>query len=551
MAIAFKQDGVGHFIADSYLKVPFYQRSFSWTISNIQDLFEDISSSYPDDYFIGTIVVTDKVDYLEIVDGQQRLATINLFFAAIRNLFNKINKGDKSKHIETEYLWKESLRDEDRKQKLTLNNLDNDFFFKKVIKNEDDAEPAKESHRRILEAYKYIKSFVENKYESDKLNGIFDFVDYIKTKLKIIIVTVSDDVNAFTIFETLNDRGLVLSQTDLIKNDLFNKSDTRLAEAQERWSRFTGAVEAAENEEEILQYIRYYWSSKNGLTREKELFKDIKNKIRNKNQTITLLSNLERNTETYLALLNPNHPLWRDYPNVCATFISELKELGLVQNRPLLLAILERFSNKDEVRKTLSLITSWSVRNLITGVIGAGTLEKEFSNQAKLINDGNINNAMGLKNSIQNLIPTDEQFKKAFEIASVSKAYIARYYLRKLEESYRTTTELSPLANPEKVNLEHILPEIPDNLSEDWSNFDENSHKTYYRRIGNLTLLDTKMNSDIKNGGFVDKKPIYNQSEIVITKGLFEFDIWTPARIEERQKELAEKAIGIWGTDIR
>ncbi len=549
--IDFKQDSAGHFIEDNFLRVPPYQRSYMWEDSNVQDLFEDIKNSYPEDYFIGTIVVTDKGDYLEIVDGQQRLASINIFFAALRDLLKEKNDVDKSRYIEATYLRKESLRDEDRKQKLTLNNMDNEFYVKRIIENEVNMTPTKESHKRILKAYEYTKSFVKNKYDNEKLNGIFDFIDFISKNLKIIVVIVSDDVNAFTIFETLNDRGLVLSQTDLIKNYLFNKSDDKLAEAQERWARFTGAIESAEKEEEILHYIRYYWSSKNGLVREKGLFKDIKSKVRNKNHTITFLTNIERNTDIYLALLNPNHNLWKDYPTDCSIFISELRELGLIQNRPLLLAILERFSSKEEVGKALGLITSWSVRNLITGVIGAGTLEKEFSNQAKMINEGNINNAMGLKESIRKLIPTDEQFKKAFEIASVSKTYIARYYLRKLEESYRLTGELLPSRNLEKVNLEHILPENPTNLMKDWPDFNENTLKTYYRRIGNLTLLDTKMNAYIGNGKFSSKKQTYKQSEIVITKELFKFNTWRPIEIEERQKEFAEKAIKIWGVDIR
>lgn len=547
--IEFKEDGAGHFIADNFLKVPVYQRSFTWETSNIQDLFEDIKNSYPEDYFIGTIVVTDKKDYLEIVDGQQRLATLNIFFATVRDLLKEKGHNEKSKHIETEYLLKESLRDEDKKQKLTLNNMDNEFYLKKIIYKRNDTEPTKESHKRILEAYKHIKLFINNKYENEDIDGIFDFVEFIEKRLKIIIVTVSDDVNAFTIFETLNDRGLVLSQTDLIKNYLVGKSDDRLGEAQDKWARFTGAIEASENEEEILQFIRYYWSSIYGLIREKELFKDIKDKIRNKNQTITFISNLERNTETYLALLNPNHPLWKDYPSDCAAFISELKELGLTQNRPLLLAILGKFSNKEDIKNALKLIVSWSVRNLITGVIGTGTLEKEFSNQAKRINEGKVRNTIELKKSVERIIPTDDQFKNAFKIASVSKSYIARYYLRKLEESYRTTKELSPIQNPEKVNLEHILPENPTNLREAWEDFDENTHKTYHRRIGNLTLLDKEMNSEVRDGNFLSKRKIYKESDIEITKKLSKYKKWTPERIEERQREFAEKAIEIWGIE--
>jgi len=547
--IDFEKDTVGHFISDNFLRVPLYQRSFAWEVSHVEDLFNDITNSYPEDYFIGTIVVTDKGDYLEIVDGQQRLATISLFYIAVRDFLKGINN-EKAKYIENEYILKEALRDEDKKQKLELNSVDNHFYQKRFIENNQKEEKHRDSHNRLLSVYKFISDFIKNIYDRDQVNGIFNYVEFFHKNLQVIIVKVSDDVNAFTIFETLNDRGLVLSQTDLIKNHLFHKSGDSLQQAQDKWSRFTGSIELAECEEEILQYVRYYWSSQNGLIREKDLFKDIKNKITNKNQAITLLENLERNAELYLALLNPNHQFWKEYPYECAVYIGELKELGLTQNRPLLLAVLGRFSDRDEVKKALKLINSWSVRNLITGIASGGTLEKEFSNLAKLINDGKIKDVSELLSSMQHLIPTDEQFKKAFEIATVSKANLARYYLRKLEESYRPTREVSPSQIPERVNLEHILPENPANLKNDWPLFDENIHRTYYRRLGNLTLLDTKMNSDIRDGSFEAKKGVYNQSELLITKNLTSFNNWGPEEIEKRQSEFAEKAVNIWRIKI-
>lgn len=543
--VDFKQETVGHFIADNFLRVPIYQRSFAWEKVNVQELLDDIKNSMPEDYFIGTIVVTDKGDYYEIVDGQQRLATIYLFFAAVRDLLNS-QKHDKWKYMESEYLFKEALRDEEKQQKLKLNATDNEFLLNRILNTNSSFPSSKESHRRILEAYQEIKSFVESKIQSSGLDGLFDLIEFVRKQLKIIVVIVPDEVNAFTIFETLNDRGLALSQTDLIKNYLFNKAGDRLGEAQDKWARFSGAIESALNEEEILQYIRYFWSSKNGLVREKELFKEIKNKITNKNQTITFLSNIERGVELYLAILNPDHPFWKDYPNDCMYSISELNELKLIQPRPLLMAILEIFSSKDDVSKALRLIVSWSVRNLITGVTGAGTLEREFSNQAKLINDGKIKNFTEFKESISRLIPTDEQFKSAFKIATVSKTYIARYYLRKLEEAYIGSEELRPLQDTEKVNLEHILPENPKDLSRDWPEFDEVSHKTYVRRIGNLTLISTKLNEKAANGSFADKKQFYEKSEIEITKMIFAYDKWSPTSIENRQEEFANKALQVW-----
>ncbi|MCM8777221.1 MAG: DUF262 domain-containing HNH endonuclease family protein [Candidatus Omnitrophica bacterium] len=542
--IDFKQETVGHFLADSFLRVPIYQRSFDWEVSNVQDLFDDIKNSNPEDYFIGTIVVTNKGDYYEIVDGQQRLVTICLFFSAVRDLL-KENQHEKWKYIESKYLLEESLRETEKKPKLILNSNDHEFYWNKILLK-NDISPSKESHKRIEEAYNKISEFVTTVYNSKKIDGLLDLIEFINDKLKIVVVIVPDEANAYTIFETLNDRGLSLSQTDLIKNYLFNKAGERLIEAQDKWAKFTGAIECSVSEEEILQYVRYFWSSKYGLVREKGLFKEIKSKVINKNQALTFLTNLESGTEKYLALLNSNHPLWKDYPVDCANSILELIELRLVQPRPLLFAVLGIFSDKNDVAKSFESIVSLSVRNLITGVSGTGTLEKEFSNQAKLINDGKITNFNQLKNSVLRLIPTDEQFKSAFKIATVSKSYIGKYYLRKLEESYCETKELSPLKDIEKVNLEHILPENPNNLTKDWPNFDEVKHKTYVRRFGNLTLISKKLNENAANGSFNNKIQFYKESEIKITNKILEYSEWDPQAIEKRQNEFASKVVEIW-----
>jgi len=549
--ITFKQDSIGHFIEDNFLRVPFYQRSFAWEKENAKELFDDINNSSPNEYFIGTIVVNkkDDNDYLEIVDGQQRLATISIFYIVARDFFREKGENKKADTIEGDYILKQSYREEDTKPRLKLNNIDDIFYFERLIKKQINCLPTKTSHQRLEEIYNFLKGYITNKYKYN-IDELIDLLDFIKEKLLIIVVTVSDDVNAFTVFETLNDRGLILSQTDLIKNYLFDKAGDKIEEVQNTWSRFTGTIETSINEQEILTYIRHYWSSKYGLTREKELYSNIKSKIKEKHSTITFLKNLEENSVFYIALTNPSHKLWNDLPG-CSEYISELLELKLYQNRPLLLAILAKWLKiPNEIKKAIRIILSWSVRNLITGSTGAGTLEQEFSKQAKLINDGTITNAKQLKESIQRLIPTDNEFEDAFKIATISKSHIARYYLRKLEISYRPTQEISPLQNPEKVTLEHILPENPNNLTSDWGDFDENKHRSYYKRIGNLTLLDKDINSEIKNGKFDFKKRFYNTSEILITKNIAKYDKWTSSEIEKRQKEFAEKAIQIWNIEI-
>lgn len=546
--IDFHIDGIGHFISDNFLKVPIYQRPYAWTEEHINDRINDLKESFPDDYFIGTIVVSKKSNFLEIIDGQQRLATFSIIYAAIRNFLLEMKDEEGARIVESEYLYKPLLRTRESEVKLDLGFNDKEFFGKNIIlRNEGKfSSPEKLSHERIILAYKNLYDYIKNEYSShsNQINHINDLIDFFKDNIKIIIVSVADEANAFTIFETLNDRGLSLSQVDLIKNFLFNKAGNRLPEAQEKWARFTGAIEAAESEDEILQFLRFHWSSKYGLTREKELFDEIKRKTNSSNLVITYLSELEIDVNSYLALLNPNHSFWNSYSDASALYLKNLLDLQLYQNRPLLLSILKRFS-KTDVEKALKLIVSWSVRNLIVGVIGSGTIEKEFSNQAKLINEGKIKTVQEFKRSVIDFIPTDENFKRQFKIATVSKNYIARYYLSEIEKAYHTTREQETSKDTEKVNLEHILPEKPD-LIRDWKNFTVEQHKTYYKRIGNLTLLDKDLNSKQKSSAFKDKKKFFKSSEILITKNLKDFRTWNIENIEERQEEFSERAVKIW-----
>ncbi len=461
----------------------------------------------------------------------------------------ELEDDEAARQFENDYLFRKELKTREINPKISLGAEDNDFFRNRIIESNPAAKMvvAKNSHKRIEEAYKIADSFIRKEFvtHGKVLEHLFDLANFLKNDVQIIIVTVDDDTNAFTVFETLNDRGLALSQTDLIKNYLFNKSGaSRLIEAQQKWTTFKSAIEAAENEAEILEYIRYHRSSKEGLTREKELFKRIKEKIKSQTQVITYLAELENDVQIYLPLLNPNHPNWNEYHPNCRDYIRTLLDLKLSRNRPLLISILKKFSKAD-IEKSLRLIVAWSVRNLITGDTGGGTLEVEFSNQAKLISTEKIKTFAQLKKSINHLVPTNETFKKAFEIATVSKSYIARYYLSEIELSYHSTTEQKTSTNTENVNLEHILPEKAD-LIKDWSIFSEEQHKSYSHRLGNLTLMDKKMNSNQKSASFTEKKKIFSASEIKITSALATLTNWNTTEIEQRQKGFAEKAVKIW-----
>jgi len=357
-------------------------------------------------------------------------------------------------------------------------------------------------------------------------------------------VEVPDDANAFTIFETLNDRGLDLAISDLLKNYLFGLAGNRINEVQSRWISMASTIAAVEREEALVTFIRHLWSSKYGITREKDLYSEIKKKIRNKDQAITFSTELNENSKIYAAILNQDHELWLKYGPTARQHMGTLNLLQMIQIRPLVLAILDRFSVK-ETQQSLRLMVSWAVRFLISGGLGGGALETNYSNTAKEVREGKIKTAKQLGLSLKDIIPNDAQFKAAFSMATVSKVYLSRYYLRALERQTmgETNPELVIIDNVEVVNLEHVLPQNP---SSGWNYISEEDRSLYVRRIGNLALLNARINTEAGNDSFTYKKQFYKRSRIKLTEMLSSYNKWDIDAINDRQLKLAELAIQTW-----
>jgi len=551
--INFEIKGIGKLIKESHLKVPIYQRPFAWEEKQIEELLNDIKESInEEEYFLGTIVLTkiQELNRLEIVDGQQRISTIAIFFAAL-----KMNLSDKksSNKIQEDYLSEYDIREGENIPKLELNQQDNNFFREYIINKNTEYPDKIESHRRIKRAFDVSENFIDKllKSNNNDPNILYDWKEFIDEKLKIVLIIVPSEANAFTIFETLNDRGLELAQIDLLKNYLYSKAGSRrLKEAQNSWVELTSKIESSENEGLVLTYIKHHWASQHGFVRvkNKELYSNIKKGIKNTTQVITFINTLKNDVDICLAILNHNNSYWNDYDNKCKEYIATLNYFGLEQYRPLLLAIIKKF-NKVEVTKSLKLILSWLIRNLITGSLGGGTLEQTYANKAKEVFSGKIDNTSKLLESLKDLIPQDRDFKERFRISTVSKHKYARYYLQAIENYHRgqDNPELLVNTNPDSVNLEHILPEKP---ADSWPNFTEEEINSYVKRVGNLTLMKTRENSEFKSAPFSEKKKKYKESEIWITSTLASYDDWAIESINKRQNDLSELAVKTWSLEI-
>jgi uncharacterized protein with ParB-like and HNH nuclease domain len=552
--IKIELEGIAHVLQDNLLAVPMYQRSYAWEQTHVVDLMQDVATALTNkekEYFLGSVVVTESSERLQVVDGQQRLATTAILLAAIRDYFVSQEDEERASNLEHDFLFRKELRTKEFLPHLMLNDGDNDYFLKRVLCRINDPsrksiKATKLSHERIDNAASLAKAHIDRLANIDKrpVDRLVDLVEYLKNAVQVILIRVHDDANAFVIFETLNDRGLVLAISDLLKNYLFLTAQDRISEVQQQWVTMISTLEATGEDSIVVDYIRHYWSSKHGYTREKELYSEIKAHVTSKQEAVDFTNEIADDARLYAAMLNPEHELWTNYTPNSKSYMATILSLQMVQIRPLLLAVLREFKG-PEVEKALRLMLAWIARFLVVGGLGGGTLERHYSDRAKEVRSGSITTAKQLATSMTEVVPTDAVFETAFATASISKATLARYYLRALEQKNAGAREpeLIPNPNEQEVNLEHVLPQT---FSPDWSDVGVEVAKVYHKRIGNLALMQASANSRAGNASFSDKSTRYATSSFKLTSEIANEKKWGTEEIDARQLRLANLAVKTW-----
>jgi hypothetical protein len=545
-------EGISNVLKTKRFHVPAYQRSYSWESEHVFALLQDINEAIlakENEYFLGSIVVTGPLDGKhDVVDGQQRLATISLLVSAIKDIFEDKKDYEVVVSVKNDYLASTDRKTKEKEPKLTLNEVDNELFQELIEKNEgfDDSKYQRQSHRLMIAAAKQIRQFMDGLLMSskDEEETLHAWLDYLDSNLKIIVVAAPDESNAFVIFETLNDRGLELAISDLLKNYIFHKSGDKIEEAKNRWLSMNAVLEATSEEPLTVTYLRHFAMSRYGLVRERDLFNTIKKKVTNKKSALNLATDLSNTVKVFSALVNTDHELWQKYDPDVRTRVATINLLNMSQIRPLLIAILEKF-DAPKIKESFRLLESVAVRFQIVGGVGGGTLERIYSDTAKAVFDSSIKTPKEIIAAFTTL-PADSAFQQAFAVAQISRQNLARFYLNRLECALNGTgvQELVPNQNVGHINLEHILPQTP---KDGWlKNWKADAVRGYLKRLGNLALLNSKINSKSGNDDFTKKRRSYAQSNILLTRSIANFSDWTPESIEIRQKEMAELAVKAW-----
>jgi hypothetical protein len=549
--IGFAQLGLGSVLKQNQLKVPTNQREYAWETREVRTLLQDFArevSGADRTYFLGTIVTIPRPDgYLEVVDGQQRLATTAILLAAIRD-FLKQSEPELSGSIATEFLTYFNRHTRSRIPRLRLNVDDDDFFRRLVEGEQPPPEPMKLSHSLLAEAFreasKQVKNIVADLDSKDHGNELNRWVDFIETRAAVILSRVPNAANAYRMFETLNDRGKRVSQSDLVKNYLFGTAGDRLPEVQQKWAYMRGALESMEDEDTTINFLRHSLTIMRGFVREADVYEAVQSHVRGQQPAVTFTGQLEQFAYAFVAIHNPDHERWNRHSPSTRLALEVINLFAINPMRPLVLAVAQRFA-EQELERAFAFCVSLAMRLMIASSTRTGTVEEGLALAGHKVFTGEVATTDELKWQLDNITPTNGRFQIAFETATVSNRKLSRYYLRSLELTAKGDAQPWHIPNDDQtvINLEHVLPEKPEQA---WPEFTEDEVKLYRNRIGNLTLLRAADNSKLQSNDFQAKRVVYADCPYEITRQIAESDEWTPQTIFERQRILARLALQTW-----
>ena len=548
-------------------RVPPFQRDYSWTDNEWDDLWQDIVAMFEDDgepaHYMGYLVLqSSDAKQFDIIDGQQRITTISvLLLAGLSYLQDLASAGidadnnlKRQSQLQSSYIGYVDPVTLVSHPKLELNRHNNNFYqtylvpLEKLPKRRLNA-----SEHQLRKAFDWFKEQLTNRFSSVDNSGteFALFIDGLVDKLFFTVITVTDELNAFKVFETLNARGVQLSATDLLKNYLFSivssasTHENEIKALEDRWERIVGLL----GDERFSEFLRVFWNSHHRLTRKTELFKVIRKDINSRAKAFQLLRDMDQGAEVYIALRDPHDPQWSKEEKAA---LEDLQLFNVRQPLAMLMASYLAFyeQHRPSFTRILQAVAVISFRYNVICNLQSNEQERLYNEVARGISDGSLSTLKMVLSALSAVYPEDKQFKASFaekELRTTNSRNkkVVRYILFAIENQ-KSGEHYD--GDSKRYNLEHILPENPD---ESWSAIDDEKHERLVYRLANMTPMEVTSNRAMGNQSFEIKCQAFAESGFEITRSIAEhYDTWGEKEIGQRQSQLAKLAVGIWRLDL-
>ncbi len=542
-------------------QVPRFQRDYSWTEEEWEDLWMDIPGTIKPGresaHYMGYLVLQSEDDKVfDVIDGQQRLTTLSLItLAVLKNLQRLIDtqkdpdrNRQRLEQIQQTYVGYLDPVTLVSRAKLKLNR-NNDHYYQTYIVplGHLPSRGFRASEHSLRKAFEWFDHRLQEYAEhagTDPGVALAQFVETMSDHLFFTVITVTDELNAYKVFETLNARGVRLSATDLLKNYLFSvlhkdgQHEHEMNSLETRWEAMVGRL----GSESFPDFLRVHWNSRYAFVRQTDLFKTIRKSLLTREAVFRLIREMEEDIDNYLSLVQPESSQW---PLALKQYASDLRMFSVRQPFPLLLAA-RRLLNDSTFETVLRACVMISFRYNVIGSFPTNEQERVYNAAAEKVFSRELSDPSQILHAMSQVYPSDVTFRAAFadkvmRTTQSRNKRVVRYILCKLEERLTQT----PLDfDSDQFNLEHVLPEHPES---GWESFSNETDDSLTFRLGNLTLLPKGTNRDIGNKPYVVKRPIYEQSQFGITRMIAEDNAdWTPERLANRQNWMANQATSIW-----
>lgn len=529
--------------ADRRFIVPKYQRDYSWKKENWIDLWDDLlelneKNSY---HYMGYLVLKRDADndkIFTIIDGQQRLTTISILILALVKIFGEIQGKDyqadgAAKNIYDLYIGTKDVITSKSDTKLQLNRNNNEYY-KNYLATYKEQKKLKYSWKLMYDCFEYYYDVIKKDFYSEsKLNELRNKID----SLLFTTMFVDDEVNAYSIFETLNARGVELSTTDLLKNYLFSivdKEDSiKLDDIEDKWKEI---IDNAPENTELAHMFYIYWNGREKLCNEKNIFKEVRKKIKNAKEVFDLLNDLCEKTKNYYLLINTWDSYWNDKGR-CKEYLETFKKMKVTQVYSMLIFALD-ILNSNNFEKLLRYLVIICFRyNTICGKDPKVQSVKFNELSIEMINSNEFN----YEKLKQSLYVEDSTFEELFKniLFTPKQNNLVKYILLKIEKANDNGSY-----EENDLSIEHVLPKV---VSDKWD-FSEDFYDEFAYRLGNLYLLEKNLNKDCDSDSFAVKKDYYKKSIIPSIRELGNSSNtnWDDNSIIKRQERLAKISKGIW-----
>lgn len=540
--------------------IPVYQRNYDWTITECRELLNDILSVETENrgtHFIGSIVYihegtysTSEVKELVIIDGQQRLTTINILYVALYRFAKENNLVPEAERLYNMFLINQFVKNESSKLKLKQTDP-NAASFKAILLGADNSTLP---YSNVIENYNYFRGILHE----------LNFEIILKGLNRLIFVEISlerDKDDPQRIFESLNSTGLDLSQSDLIRNyilmDLPPKDQNRIFEVI--WSPIEeNARDYAKQTSMVSEFIRDYLTLRNKkIPNKNKVYTEFKGIYSNKKEEAyhQELERIKSLSIHYKKLVNPS--IFPD--SILRKELEYISRLEINVAFPFLMQVFEDAENgllsKEQLLKVLKLVQSYTWRRFIVG-LPTNALNKIFMTLYSEVDTEEYYESIAkalIKKKGTAKFPSNEDLKTALRDKDLYNTQPKnRNYLFEMLENFNNREFVN--TDNEQITIEHIFPRNP---SDDWSaSMSPDEYflfkEKYLNTIANLTLSGN--NGSLGNKSFKAKKEMnidgneqgYNFSRLWLNSYLKTIENWSTVEYEERLNIIYERFVKIW-----